>query len=343
MSGLPLFFYPVKLRHSRTRYAGFNRVNLVICGNARYTGKRFFTDERMKSKIVWHDGKFIPFKKAVVPLLTHSLHYGSGVFEGIRCYPTPKGPAVFRLSGHIRRLLYSANAMLMEVKYKPAEIKKIVRQLIKKNGLKECYIRPIIYYGEKMGLGLDGVPLHFAIAVWPWGKYLGKDVVDVKISRVMRIHPETSDTAAKISGHYINSTMASMEAKRSGFDEALLLDHKGNIAEGPGENIFFVRGRTLSTPPLGTILSGLTRACVLQIARDLGYKVEEKNVKPKDIKSYDEAFFTGTAAEVNAIGSINRKKIGNGKEGKVTRHIRETYSKAVHGEIPKYEKWLTYV
>lgn len=312
----------------------------------------------METKYIWIDGKFVAFGKSQIHLLNHSLHYGSAVFEEIRCYDTEKGPAVFRLTDHIKRLFHSAYVMGMKISYTPNQIIKTIKELIKKNGLSECYIRPIAFYGSKMGLLPEGAPLSVAIAVWPWGKYLKKDAVSIKISNFARIHPKTSFMTAKISGHYANSIMASLEAHSKGFDEALLLDFQGNIAEGPGENIFFVKGRTLFTPKKGTILPGITRGSVMKIARDLGYDIVEKDIKPSEIKNFSEAFFTGTAAEINAIGKIDGKSLdgsnkftagkletrkSDGKEGPVTAELKNIYLDAVHGKVKKYGGWLEYV
>lgn len=297
----------------------------------------------MITKFVWMDGAFIKGEQATVPLLTHSLHYGSAVFEGIRFYETAKGPAVFRLNDHIKRLFYSAKVVGMKIPFTQKELVDAILELIEKNKLTSGYIRPIVFYGSKMGLDPCGADVRVAIACWPWGKYLEKEVVKVKTSPYMRIHPKSSVMTSKISGHYANSILATIDAKKQGYDEALLLDYKGNIAEGPGENIFFVKGDTLVTPPAGSILPGLTRDTIMTIARNLGYKIVEKNIKPNDIIKFDEAFFTGTAAELTAIGTIGAVKIGAGKEGGVTRKIRETYHRLVRGELPRHEKWLAYV
>lgn len=297
----------------------------------------------VKTKLVWLNGKFIPFKKAQVPLLTHSLHYGSAVFEGIRCYDTRKGPAIFRLKDHIDRLFHSAAVLGMKITFTKKEIIKAIKETVKKNNLKECYIRPIVYYGEKMGLFPLGAPLHFAIAAWPWGKYLNKESVAVKVSSFIRLHPHSSIMTAKISGHYFNSILASLEAKKAGFDEALLLDSSGNIAEGPGENIFFIRNKSVITPQKRTILPGITRDSIITIAKDLGYRITEKNIKPTELKNFSEVFFTGTAVEINAIGRINNIEFNSGEEGKITKKIKNIYLKIVHGEIKKYEKWLDYI
>ncbi|MBU4216373.1 branched-chain amino acid transaminase [Candidatus Parcubacteria bacterium] len=292
---------------------------------------------------IWLNGKFIDSSKATVPILNHSLHYGSAVFEGIRCYDTADGPAIFRLKDHIDRLFYSAKTIGMEVPYSKGDILEATKVLIKKNKLKECYIRPIIFYGEKMGLLPVGAPVHFAIAAWSWGKYLEKDSVSIKISPYVRIHPQSSVMGAKISGHYSNSIIAALDAKKSGFDEALLLDYKGNIAEGPGENIFFVKGKKVFTPKRDSILPGLTRDSVIRILKDKKFAVVEKNIRPAEIKNFEEAFFTGTAVEINAIGKIDNKLIGKGNIGTVAKDIKESYADIVRGKIPKYRKWLDFI
>jgi branched-chain amino acid aminotransferase len=296
----------------------------------------------MNIKFVWMNGSFVGGAKASVPLLTHSLHYGSAVFEGIRFYETKNGPAVFRLEDHIKRLFYSAKVMGMNIPYSQKELCDAILTLIVKNKLTSGYIRPIVFYGSKMGLDPTGADVNVAIACWPWGKYLAKEVIKVKISKYIRIHPESSDMGAKISGHYANSILSTLEAKKAKYDEALLLDYKGNIAEGPGENIFFVKGNTVYLPSTNAILSGITRNTVMALARDLGYEVIEKDIKPRDIKKYDEAFFTGTAAEITAIGNIDGEIVGTGKEGLVTKNIRETYQRLVCGEYPRHKNWLSY-
>jgi branched-chain amino acid aminotransferase len=295
----------------------------------------------MKNDLAWFNGKFIPLKSASVPLLNHSLHYGSGVFEGIRCYNTVNGPAVFRLKTHIDRLFHSAEVMGMKVSFSRAEIIRATKELIKKNKLKECYIRPIIFYGGKMGLSPIGAPIEFAIAVWPWGKYLGHDKVSVHIAKFIRLHPQSGVMTAKISGYYFNSILASVDAYKNKADEALLLDARGYIAEGPGENIFFVRGKTLFTPKKGTILPGITRDSIIKIAKDLGYKVVEKDIWPKEIKKFDEAFFTGTAAEITTIGRIGRAAFP--KKPKVSETLAKAYFAAIHGQNKKYFSWLDFV
>lgn len=292
---------------------------------------------------IWFDGKILPHADANIHILNHSLHYGSAVFEGIRCYETPKGPAVFRLKDHMKRLFHSAQVMGMKVPYSQTQIIAAAKKIVRINKLKECYIRPIIFYGDKMGLSPIGAPLHVAIAAWPWGKYLTKDSVSALISSFARLHHRSSVMTAKISGHYSNSIIASLEARKSGYDEAIFLDDDGNIAEGPGENIFFVKGNTLYTPRIGKILPGITRASVIALAPRVGCKVVETVIRPRDLRKYSEAFFVGTAAEVNAIGKINRVVFRDGREGPVAKCVKVEYQRAIHGKLKGTAKWLDYV
>jgi len=230
-----------------------------------------------QTKYIWVNGKLIRWKKARTHILTHALHYGGGVFEGARVYETPRGPAVFRLKEHTDRLFYSAKALSMEIPYSKEEINQAIVYTVKKNKLKEGYIRPIAYFGYgKMGLNPAGAPVDVAIACWPWGKYLSDKPIDVKISKYIRIHPKSGITDAKISGHYVNSIMAVNELAGTKFHEALFLDFKGNIAEGPGENFFIVKKGVVYTPTLGTILKGITRDSIFKIADYLGIRTKEK-------------------------------------------------------------------
>lgn len=288
---------------------------------------------------IWLDKKNIEENESEIPLLTHSLHYGSAVFEGIRFYNTEKGPAIFRLEDHIDRLFYSASVIDLKIYEKKSEIIKAVKEVIKSNKFTDGYIRPIGYFGKKMGLDPKTTETHIAIAAWPWGKYLS-DKVKVKISKIIRLHPKSVNVNAKISGYYVNSILATQEARKQGFDEALLLDHKGFIAEGPGENIFFIKNNILYTPKKGNILPGITRNSVITIAKNLRIKVIEKNIKPQEIKFFDEAFFTGTAAEIAIIDSIDKKKFKKSKIGKL---ICDKYQNIVHGKNSAYKNWLTYV
>lgn len=293
---------------------------------------------------IWMDGKFVDWKDAKIHVLTHSLHYGSGVFEGIRFYKTEKGPAIFRLKEHVERLLYSAQALKMKIPFSKEEIMQAIKETVKINKIDEGYIRPISFFGYgKMGLNPEGASLSFAIAVWPWGAYLGEEAVKIKTSKFIRIHPKSLVADAKICGHYVNSILANLEAKEAGFDEALLLDYKNNIAEGPGENLFIAKNDVIKTPKLGTILPGITRDSIIKIARDLGYEVKEENLKLEDLYMANEAWYTGTAAEVTAIKQVDGKTIGNGKIGPITKILKEKYSNIVKGKDKKYLDWLTFV
>ncbi len=296
----------------------------------------------MKIKYVWLNGKIIPYSKGNFSLLNHSMHYGSAVFEGIRAYNTKEGLAVFRLEDHIKRLFYSAKVMGFKSLWKKEEVILAIKNLIKKNNLKDCYIRPIFFYGEKMGLLPLDAPVNLYIAAWPWGKYLEKKMVSLKVSSFRRIHPLSSFISAKISGHYSNSIIASMEARKKGYDEALLLDYNSNIAEGPGENIFFKKEKELHTPKEGSILPGITRNSVMKIGKDMGYNLLEKEIKLKDLSKYDEAFFTGTAVEINGISKID-DVVFSKEEGDLTKEIKDIYYRVVRGEIKKYKRWLNYV
>ncbi len=296
------------------------------------------------TKKIWFNGKLIDWGQAQIHPLTHTLHYGAGAFEGLRFYDTPKGPAVFRLGDHSKRLFYSAAAIDMQLPFTPEEINKAIVETIRVNGIEAGYIRPIAYYGYgKMGLNPDGAPVDVCIAVWPWGKYLGKDAVRVKTSKYIRIHPQSTVADAKICGHYVNSILASLEIKKAGFDEALLLDYQGNVAEGPGENIFWVKGGKLFTVQAGNILLGITRNCLINIARDQGIEVVETSINLDELKKADEVFFTGTAVEVTGIAQIDDTRIGKGEMGTITEQLKDIYMQTVGGRNGKYEGWLTYV
>ena len=298
-----------------------------------------------QTKKIWFDGKFVDWEDAKIHVLTHALHYGSGIFEGIRAYKTEKGPAIFRLSEHIDRFFYSASALDMEVPFSKEEIVNAVLEIVKVNEIEECYIRPIVFFGYgKMGLNPKGSSVQAVIAVWPWGAYLGdKEAIRVKISKYIRIHPKSTIADAKITGHYVNSILAFLEIQKAGFDEALLLDYKGYIAEGPGENIFIIKNKKFFTPCLETILAGITRDSVIKIAKDLGFEVEEKKFTVEELKSADEAFFSGTAVEICPIGQIDETLINQGNIGEITQRIKEIYSRIVRGKEQRYLNWLTFV
>ncbi len=296
-----------------------------------------------KTKYIWFNGKFVKWERAKIHLLTHALHYGSAVFEGIRCYKSSKGPAIFRLKDHIERLFNSAKCLEMKIPFSKREIQNAIYKLVKLNKLKECYIRPIVFYGYgKMGLNPKGAKIDCAICVWPWGKYL-KEKVKVKISKFTKLHPKSVFPFAKISGYYVNSIFATLDAQKSKFDEAILLDYKGFVAEGPGENIFIVKNKKLFTPKLGSILPGITRDSIIKIAKNEKIEVFEKEISVKELKNCDEAFFTGTAAEITPIFQIEEKIINEGKIGPITKFLQEKFYNIVHGKDEKYKNWLTFV
>ncbi len=297
------------------------------------------------TEYIWHNGKFVPWANAQVHVLTHTLHYGGGTFEGIRVYKTDRGPAIFRLDDHIERLFYSADALQMKCPYTQSDISKAIVELVRKNRLEAGYVRPLVYYGYgKMGVAPVGAPVEVALACWPWGAYLPPGGVDIKTSKYIRIHPQSSVADAKIVGHYVNGILAGFEIHGTKYHEALLLDYKGNIAEGPGENFFIVKNGMISTPPLGTILKGITRKTIMELAPLLGFKVEEKDLTLGEAYGADEAFFTGTAAEVTPIRSIDDQPIGGGAAvGPITAKLRDAFDAIVHGRDPAHDHLLTYV
>lgn len=296
-----------------------------------------------KTDKIWLNGQLVPWDEAKVHVLTHTLHYGSGAMEGIRMYKTPKGSALFQLDRHIDRLYYGADSLKMKVPWSKEEFKQAILETIKANNVEVCYVRPILYYGYgELRVGPSGCPVEGSIAVWPWGAYLPAESVKIKTSTYIRIHPKTSVTDAKITGHYVNSILSGYQATDNGYHEALQLDYQGNIAEGPGENFFIVNGKTIITPPLGTILAGITRESVIELAKDLGYEVKEEAIKLEEAYKADECFFTGTAAEVTPIGSIDDKAIKN-EIGPVTKHLKEEFSRITNAENKKYYKWLTFI
>lgn len=296
------------------------------------------------TKYIWQNGKMRPWEETMVHVLSHSLHYGSGVFEGIRAYETEKGAAIFRLDEHIDRFFYSTEAIKMKMPWTKEEFKKAVVETVRVNGLKQGYIRPLAYYGYgELRISPLHCPVEAIIAVWPWGKYLSANPIKVKVSDFIRIHPDSSVADAKICGHYVNSILSFVPVKEAGYDEALLLDFTGNIAEGPGENFFMVKDGKLHTPKLGKILAGITRSSIIELASELGYATEERDITLDEAIGADECFFTGTAAEVTAIGSINDKAIADGKLGPITKILNEEFMNIVTGKNEKYSKWLTYV
>ena len=296
---------------------------------------------------IWMDGELVDWDDAKIHVLTHTLHYGSGVFEGIRAYATAEGPAVFRLTDHIRRLLQSATMLMIEVPFTVEQLVEATKETVRVNNVDSCYIRPLVYlgYGE-MGLNPLPCPVNVSIAVWPWGTYLGEEGirhgVRMKISSWRRQDPNMIPPAAKVTGLYVNSSLAKVEALKSGYDEAILLNAQGHVSECTVENLFVVKGSKIITPPLSAgALDGITRDSIMVIARDLGYEVVEENLLRSDLYIADEAFLSGTAAEVVPIRSVDDRVIG--EPGVVTRKIQETYFAAIRGEVEAYKGWLEYV
>jgi branched-chain amino acid aminotransferase len=300
---------------------------------------------------IWMDGEMVDWADATVHVLSHTLHYGSGVFEGIRAYPTKRGVAVFRLRDHIDRLLMSAKVFMINVPYSADELVDATRSVVRVNGLDEgCYIRPLVYlgYGE---MGLNPIPcqVRVSIAAWPWATYLGEEGVangvSMKISSWRRHDPNAVPTAAKGTGMYVNSSLAKVEALNAGYDEAILLAPDGNVSECTGENIFIVQKGRLITPPTSDsgALAGITQASVETIARDLGYAVSYEALIRTDLYTADEAFLTGTAAELVPIRAVDDRQVGNGRPGPITQKLQQTYFATVRGEVDQYKDWLDYV
>jgi branched-chain amino acid aminotransferase len=295
---------------------------------------------------IWMNGELVDWADATVHVGIHGLHYGTGVFEGIRCYETETGPAVFRLTDHLERLHASARLLYMDIPYSVEELKAASLDLIAANGLPECYLRPIAFYGYgELGVSTAGNPVVTVIMSWPWGAYLGdegmKNGIRCKISSWQRVGPNTIPHASKATGIYLNSMLAVTEANRAGYDEAILLTADGYIADGSGENVFIVKNGAVATPPLSTsILPGITRDSVIQILQDLGYTVEERNLIRSDLITADEVFMTGTAAEVTPIRSIDDHEIG--PPGPVTRELQTAYLDTCRGKSERWAQWLEY-
>ena len=293
---------------------------------------------------IWMDGEFVDWHDAKIHVLSHVIHYGTGIFEGIRAYDNQGVPTVFRLDDHIKRLMNSAKIVDFNIDYTKEEIKDVIGELIIKNGLKSCYIRPLIYRGYgTVGVNPLENPINMFIAVWPWGEYLGENAlekgVEVQTSSWSRHHPNIFPTKAKATGNYLNSVMAKMEALNNGFVESIMLTPNGYVAEGSGENLFLVRDGEIYTTPIADVLEGITRASVIEIAEDLGYPVHMQKITRDQIYISDEVFFTGTAAKVTPIRKVDRRKISDGK-GPITDEIQTTYLNTVNGKIEKYKKWL---
>ncbi len=302
-----------------------------------------------KTEKIWMDGKLVDWDSAKIHILTHALHYGTAVFEGIRCYNSIKGPAVFRLREHMNRFLNSARIYLMKIPYDLDGLCQAVKETIKANKVKECYIRPIAYYGyREMGLNPSGNPINVAVAVWPWGTYLGEEGlrkgVRCKISSWVRVDSRILPSQAKCSANYANSALAKLEALNCGYDEAILLNINGHIAEGPGENIFATKDGTLITPPTSSgALYGITRDSVMEIAKEFGIPCIERDILKDELFLADEAFLSGTAAELTPIREVDGRTIGNGSRGPITEKLQTKFFRIVKGEDEKYYKWLDFV
>jgi len=299
-----------------------------------------------KTEHIWLDGKFVPWGQAQVHVLTHTLHYGLGVFEGIRCYETDSGGAVFRLKEHVDRLFASAHIVGIEIPFTNAQVFGACVETVRKNGLKACYIRPLVFVGDgEMGLSAAGNPVRVAVAVWPWGSYLGdegvRNGIRVKTSSFQRFHVNTLMSKAKVVGHYVNSILASAEVRKAGYNEALMLDPEGFVAECSGENVFIVRGNRVKTSPLTSVLEGITRDTVITLLRARGLEVSEERFTRDEVYIADEMFITGTAAEVTPVRELDDRRIGSGKPGPVTKVLQDEYAAAIRGRSPQYRHWLT--
>jgi branched-chain amino acid aminotransferase len=296
---------------------------------------------------IWHDGEFVPWKEANIHVLSHSVQYGSSVFEGIRCYKTPDGPAIFRLRDHLNRLLGSCKIYRMEVSYSADDLVSACCALVEKNGLESCYLRPMVMRGYGAASMVPfASPVEVFLPCWPWGAYLGEGAlengVDACVSSWQRVAPNTLPTMAKMAGNYLSGMLIKMQALADGYAEAIALGPEGMISEGSGQNVFLVRGETLFTPPVdGTLLPGITRDTVLTIARDAGFEVREQELPRESLYLADEVFFSGTAAEITPVRSVDKITVGQGKIGPVTRELQRRFLATVHGETADVHGWLT--
>ena len=303
----------------------------------------------MESKYIWKDGELVEFENATIHMLTAALHYGAAVFEGIRAYKTDRGPAVFRLREHVARLLESAEIFgFRELPYTVDSVTQAIKETVRANGFEECYIRPLLYLtGGAWNLNVDAGRPALMIAVWQWSNYLGEEAlakgIRANVSSYTRHHPNVSMTKAKIAGNYVNSILAKTESVRLGFEEAIMLDPQGYIAECTGENLFMVRRGKLITPVTAPVLEGITRHTIHTIAKDLGYDVLEQPISRDQLYVADEVFVCGTAAECIGLSEIDFRKVGDGKTGPITRSIQNVYHDAIRGKVEKYEAWCDYV
>ncbi len=298
--------------------------------------------------VIWYDGKMVNWRDATTHVLTHTLHYGMGVFEGVRAYKTDKGTAIFRLKEHTDRLFRSAHILQMKMPYSKEQMMEAQKAAVRENNLESAYMRPMAFYGaEAMGISAKTLSTHVIVAAWKWGAYMGQDALDngirVKTSSFSRHHVNITMCKAKANGNYMNSILAHQEAALDGYDEALLLDVDGFVAEGSGENIFIIRNGKLYTPDLTSALEGITRDTILQLAAEIGLSVIEKRITRDEVYSADEAFFTGTAAEVTPIRELDRRSIGSGTAGPITKQLQKMYFDAVTGKSAKHADWLTMV
>lgn len=300
-------------------------------------------------KWVWKNGALVPWSEATLHVSAHGLHYGTGVFEGIRCYDTEQGPAIFRLDAHLERMFESARTYGIKLPYTQAELTEAALDVVRANGFSDCYVRPIATYGSgSLGVHPRNCPVEVAIMAWPWGAYLGEGALEkgiqVTVSRWKKFSSLAMPATAKACGQYLNSMLAVQDAVKRGFDEALLVDEDGVVAEGSGENLFLVQdGVVLTNDERDHVLMGITRDSIITLARDLGYKVMVGQIRLEEVEVADEAFFTGTAAEVTPIAAVDRKPIGNGKRGPITEKLQRAYFAATGGKNPKHEDWLTLV
>lgn len=298
--------------------------------------------------VIWLDGKMVPWREAKVHVLSHTLHYGMGAFEGVRAYHTDQGPAIFRLQDHTQRLFDSVHILGMKIPFDQDTVNAAQVAAVKENNLDSAYLRPMCFYGsEGMGIRADNLRVHAMVAAWEWGSYLGKENMEkgirIRVSSFTRHHVNIAMCRAKANGNYINSMLALQEALDDGYDEALLLDTQGFVMEGSGENIFIIREGVLYTPDLSSALDGITRKTVMQLAGEMGYEVVEKRITRDEVYIADEAFFTGTAAEVTPIREVDRRAIGSGSRGPITKQLQKAYFDVVHGRSPAHADWLTLV
>ena len=295
------------------------------------------------AKFIWMNGKFVKWQSAKVHITSHALHYGSSVFEGMRSYKTGKGIAIFRVNDHIDRFFHSANALSMKISFTKKQLKNAILKLVKINKISEGYVRPLAYYGYgPVGIYPKDIKTDVALIAIPWKHYYSKDL-RIMTSHFVRHSTKSTVFGTKLGGNYANSILAMFEARKKGYDEALMLDYEGYVAEGPAENIFIVKNRTLITPISKSALHGITRSSILEISKDMGIKAYEKEVTLNEVKNADEVFFSGTATEIAPVIEVDGKKIRNGKPGEITLKLIEEYSNIVRGKNRKYAKWLTYV